>query len=45
MEDDKTGLIASPHGQQLQQPTFDYFDMAQMAERLAELEKRYVDAI
>ncbi|KFY31868.1 hypothetical protein V493_00725 [Pseudogymnoascus sp. VKM F-4281 (FW-2241)] len=39
LEDDKTGLIASPHGQQLQQPTFDYFDMAQMAERLAELEK------
>ncbi|KFY32478.1 hypothetical protein V493_00158 [Pseudogymnoascus sp. VKM F-4281 (FW-2241)] len=38
IEDDKTGLIASPHGQQLQQPTVDFFDMAQMMERLAELE-------
>ena len=39
LEDDKTGLIANPHGQQLQ------FDMAQMAERLADLENRYFDAI
>ena len=45
LEDDKTGFIASPHGQQLQQPTVDLFDMAQMAERLADLENRYVDAI
>ncbi|KAL5345188.1 hypothetical protein ACLOAV_009557 [Pseudogymnoascus australis] len=32
LEDDTTELIASPHSQQLQ------FDMAQMAERLADLE-------
>ena len=39
LEDDTTELIASPHSQQLQ------FDMAQMAERLADLENRYFDAI
>lgn len=45
VEDDETTLIASPHDQHLQQPTVDFFDMAQMAERLAELENRYVDDI
>ncbi|KFY17996.1 hypothetical protein V492_00246 [Pseudogymnoascus sp. VKM F-4246] len=38
VEDDETTLIASPHSQQLQQPVVDFFDIAQMAERLASLE-------
>ena len=45
LEDNETGLIASPRGQQLIEPTVDFFEVAQMAERLAQLENRYVDAI